>query len=63
MVHVYGPGKPRDVAESEREQFWSRVRPYLDYPGGQNPEGMDAFNVAEFKDFEGNSLLMIEESC
>lgn len=63
MVHVYGPGRPRDISELDREQFWNRVRPYLDYPGGQNPEGMDAFSVAEFKDSDGNSLLMIEESC
>ncbi|GAB4062462.1 hypothetical protein GCM10028777_02270 [Angustibacter speluncae] len=63
IVHVYGPDSPRDIPASERNQFWDRVRPYLDYPDGQNPEGMDAFYVAEFKDSEGNSLLMVTESC
>lgn len=38
----HGPDGPRDIPAAERHQFEDRVRPYLDYPDGQNPEGMDA---------------------
>jgi len=63
VLHFYGIDAPTDLAGVERDQFWRRVRPYLDHPGGQDPEGMTAFNVAEFKDGDGRSLLVIEESC
>lgn len=63
VLHFYGSDTPTAVAPPEREALWQRVRPYLREPVVRAPNDHTDFRVAEFRDEQRRSLLVIEESC
>jgi hypothetical protein len=63
VLLFYGSGRPTEVSPSERMALWERMRPYLRGPLRRAPGDQTDFRVAEFKDDQRRSLLVIEESC
>jgi hypothetical protein len=63
VLHFYGPGAPTEIAPGDREALWARVRPYVRDRFIRVPGDFADFEVAEFKDDDRRSLLVIEESC
>lgn len=63
VLHFYGPDAPTAVALPDREALWQQVRPYLREPVVRAPNDHTDFRVAEFRDEQRRSLLVIEESC
>jgi hypothetical protein len=60
VVHVY-LDQISDVATEDRKDFLAKIRPYLD--GTAPREDHTDFVAAEFKDGDGRSLVVVEESC
>jgi hypothetical protein len=58
--HLYGFDEQRDSPPSDREDYWARILPYL---RGRGEEPMRDFAVGEFKNTDGQSMLIIQESC
>jgi hypothetical protein len=63
VLLFYGPGAPTEVSAADRMALWQRMRPYLRGALQRAPGDHTDFNVAEFKDDQRRSLLVIEESC
>jgi hypothetical protein len=63
VMHFYGPDAPTEVSLPDREALWQQVRPYLREPVVRAPNDHTDFRVAEFRDEQRRSLLVIEESC
>jgi hypothetical protein len=59
VVHIYLTDV-REVAPEDRESFLSTIRPYVDGPA---PDDHTDFTVAEFKDADHSSMVLVEESC
>lgn len=62
VLHVVPVEGPADVPTAEREALWQRMRPYL-RDERRRPGDHTSFRVAEFRDDQRRSLLVIEESC
>ena len=62
VLRFYGPDAPTQVAETDREALWQRVRPHLRQTVRQ-PGDHTSFDVAEFTDDRRRYMLVIEESC
>ncbi|OLR94434.1 hypothetical protein [Actinokineospora bangkokensis] len=60
VLHFCGPDAPVEVAVGDRAALWERVRPYL---RGRGKEVHADFAVAEFRDGQRRTMLVIEESC
>jgi hypothetical protein len=63
VLLFYGPDAPTEVSPGDRGALWHRMRPYLRESVGGAPGDFTDFRVAEFKDDQRRSLLVIEESC
>jgi hypothetical protein len=59
VVHVY-LNDIREVVPEARESFLAKIRPYVDGPA---PDDHTDFSVAEFKDDEHRSMILVEETC
>jgi hypothetical protein len=57
---LYGFYEDRELTLAERDQYWSQVSPYLT---GKGDEPMTDYEVGEFKDEAGESLLIIQKTC
>jgi hypothetical protein len=55
----------RDIAPDERPEFWARVKPYLTERISYAPRDSDQteYEIGEFKNDLGESLLIVEMSC
>ena len=62
VLHVVPVDGPADVPAREREALWQRMRLYLRNER-RRPGDHTSFRVAEFKDDQRRSMLVIEESC
>jgi hypothetical protein len=54
--------KIRDVSTEHREEFLATIRPYLNGKSVAADDYTD-FRAGEFKDDQGRSLLVVEETC
>lgn len=54
---------PEEIPPVDREALWARARPYLTGQAGRQPRDMTDFDIAEFKNDEQRSVLIIQQSC
>ncbi|MDX6236898.1 MAG: hypothetical protein QOG10_1713 [Kribbellaceae bacterium] len=62
VLHLY-LSDVRDVSAEDRDEFLSKIRPYLKGSRTASPQDYSDFVAAEFKDDQQRSMLVVEESC
>jgi hypothetical protein len=62
IVHIY-LSDVREVSAEDRDEFLSKIRPYLKGNRTPSPQDNSDFVAAEFKDDQLRSMLIVEESC
>jgi hypothetical protein len=62
-VLLFYLGSVEEIPPARRDEMWARVRPYVTGRPAHGPRDRTDFDIAEFKNVERGSLLIIEESC
>jgi hypothetical protein len=62
VLHIY-LSDVREVWAEDRDDFLSKIRPYLKGSRTFSPQDYSDFVAAEFKDDQQRSMLIVEESC
>jgi hypothetical protein len=62
VLHIY-LSDIREVSIEDRDEFLSKIRPYLKGRPTPSPQDYSDFVAAEFKDDQQRSMLIVEENC